>query len=93
MQEFVKQELMRLDKCFSFVNKPRSLAVPPEMSEWESLWIGNLKYLTDTIMGQLNSAKESMTFMQEFLRMGRTNEVSYLLSGAYWKIAKAIKRV
>jgi hypothetical protein len=91
MQHFVQQELKRLEKCFAFLNKPRSLAVPPEMSEWESLWIGNLKYLTNTIMGQLYSAKESLEFMQEFLRMGRTDVVSYLLSGAHWKIAEAIK--
>lgn len=80
MQKFILQELKCLEKCSALLNKPRSLAVPPGMSERESLWIGSLQDLTDTIIFQLRSAKESSEFMQEFLRMGRTDVKSYLLS-------------
>jgi hypothetical protein len=90
-RRFVLQELKYLEKWSALLSQPRSIAVPQGMSEWESLWIRNLRDLTDTIVNQLRSAKESLQFMAEFLRMGRTKVETYLLEGARLKFEDAIK--
>jgi hypothetical protein len=90
-RKFTLRRLKHLERCSLLLNQPRPDAVPHGMSEWDSFWIGNLQDLTDTIVSQLRDAKEGLEFMAEFLRMGRTKLETYLLEGAHFKFAEAIK--
>jgi hypothetical protein len=87
---FLQGELKRLDEVSKLLSKPREFAVPRRLSEWESVWIGSLRELTDSIKAQLHSAEETSAFMRDFLSMGRTKVESRLLCSAHGAIAEAI---
>jgi hypothetical protein len=89
--QFIQGELERLAKVSASFKRPKGVMVPRILSQWESVWIGSLHELADTIRAQLEAAEKSLVELQKFLHLGRTEIESYLLWSTHLSIAEAIK--
>lgn len=84
--EFIRDEVKRLEEFARLFSQPRKTVAPEKLAEWRAIWLGSLLELTRTIAAQLLSGEKYMVEQKSWLRCGRTQMESHLLSVAYKRI-------
>ncbi len=91
VRQFVEQELVRLKLISELLRRPEGSVAPRILGEWDEVWIGSLRELTNRTKNQLHSTKDQLVGLQGFLRYGRTDLESYLLEQTHSFITKEVK--